>query len=59
MLHKIRLYLIKHGFILSNFRKNQIPYQKFTKSTQKGRYMLFGLVLGLLPYVVHMSGVLR
>ena len=56
MLHKIRLYLIKHEIILSKFRKNQIPYQKFTKSTQKGRYMLFGLVLGLVPYVLHYFG---
>ena len=36
-----------------------IPYQKFTKSTQRGRYMLIGFCIGLTPYVVHMNGWLR
>ena len=59
MIHKIKLYLIKNGFILSEFRKSQIPYQKFKKRTKRGRYFVLGFCIGLTPYVVHMNGWLR
>ena len=36
-----------------------IPYEKHTKSTQRGRYMLLGFCIGLTPYVVHMQGWLK
>ena len=59
MIHKIKLYLIKHGFIQSEFRRTQIPFQKFKKSTKQGRYFVLGFCIGLTPYVVHMQGWLR
>lgn len=59
MIRTIKHFLWKHGFIRSEFRRTQIPFQKFTKSTQIGRYFVFGFCIGLTPYVVHMQGWLR
>ena len=36
-----------------------LPHQKFTQSSHKGRYLLIGFCLGLIPYIVHMQGWLR
>ncbi len=59
MIRTIKHFLWKHGLIQSEFRRNQIPHQKFKKSTKQGRYFVLGFCIGLTPYVVHMQGWLR
>ena len=59
MIKKIKHLLWKHGFIRSEFRRTQIPFQKFKTKTQRGRYYVLGFCMGIVPYIVHMNGWLK